>query len=110
MNFENLCYDSDDDCGYGFYCNLENDYSHYHIKNYKQNKLYIKIHNYDKPSIFPTEYYLDTSKDKIEIEMKDDDDEDKFAKKKNSIFIRIFGQLCIFSIFISTVVMIMKMR
>jgi hypothetical protein len=121
-------------------CEHDNDYGHFcvleentHANNYVQrvyiqNNRYITLHNYDKPSLYPVDYYYDNSirvtmPGKIKFDKEktqkrynnihnhkndDDDDNDKGINKK--IFI-ILTHMCVFSIFVSTaVVIIMTMR
>jgi hypothetical protein len=134
MNFDKTnVHDEDND--YGHFCVLEeNTHANNYVQRvYIQNNRYITLHNYDKPSLYPADYYYDNSirvtmPGKIKFEKEntqkkyyhnnhnnhknddrdDDDDNDKGINKK--IFI-ILTHMCVFSIFVSTaVVIIMTMR
>jgi hypothetical protein len=131
MNFDKTnVYDEDND--YGHFCVLEeNAHANNYIQRvYIQNNRCITLHNYDKPSLYPVDYYYDNSiritmpgKAKIETENtqkkynkdgndnEDDDEHDhgnnKYSNKK--IFIML-TQMCVFSVFVSAVVIIITMR
>ena len=138
MNFEKTnVHDEDND--YGYFCVLEeNTYmNNYHQKVYVQNNRYITMHDYVKPSLYPINYYYDDlvvniPQLRLDIESpkpvnvsnsqrkhtnqynasqnnykNDDDDNGKGTNKK--IFV-VLTQMCIFTVFISSVVVIMTMR
>ena len=126
MNFDKTnVHDEDND--YGHFCVLEeNAHANNYIQRvYIQNNRYITLHNYDKPSLYPVDYYYDNSirmsmpgKTKFETENKqkkynknsdDDDDNDNNKYGNQKIFIMI-TQMCVFSFFVSAVVIIMTMR
>jgi hypothetical protein len=87
------------------------------------------MHNYDKPSLYPADYYYDDSVyvtipvklENLKNEMihmskpcsnnnhKNDDDDDNKKGTRDKIFIML-TQMCVFSIFVSAVVIIMTMR
>ena len=122
MNFDktDACENDND---YGHFCVLEeNLYANNYVQRvYLQNNRYITLHNYDKPSLYPADYYYDNSIritipsqikfDKENTQKKynknDDDDNDKYSNKK--IFIML-TQMCAFSFFVSAVVIIITMR
>lgn len=125
MNFDKInVHDEDND--YGYFCVLEeNAHANNYIQRvYIQNNRCITLHNYDKPSIYPVDYYYDNSMrvtipNQIKFEKENtqkkynkndesgDDDNNKYSN--NKIFI-MFTQICIFSFFVSAVVIIMTMR
>jgi hypothetical protein len=125
MNFDktDACEHDDD---YGHFCVLEeNLYANHHVQRvYLQNNRYISLYNYDKPSLYPADYYYDNSiritipsqikfetekhqRNRMNNHKNDDDDNGKGMNKK--IFI-ILTQMCVFSVFVSAVVIIMTMR
>jgi hypothetical protein len=123
MNFDktDACENDND---YGHFCVLEeNLYANNYVQRvYLQNNKYITLHNYDKPSLYPVDYYYDNSIritipsqikfDKENTQKKynhknDDDDNGKGVNKK--IFIML-TQMCVFSVFVSAVVIIITMH
>jgi len=129
MNFDktDACEHDND---YGHFCILEeNTHANNYVQRvYIQNNRYITLHNYDKPSLYPADYYYDDStrvimpsKIKFETEnhqrkynnnndnnhKNDDDDNGKGINKK--IFIML-THMCVFSFLVSAVVIIMTMR
>lgn len=133
MNFDKTnIHEQDED--YGHFCVLEdNSYmNNYHQKVYvHNNEGCVALYDYDKPSLYPVDYYYDDSirltipvkieKEKTKmIQMSNprrnynnhknddggDDDDDNHKGSHDKIFM-IFAQLCIFSMFVSTVVIIM---
>ena len=131
MNFDKTNSDHDYEDDYGHFCILE---ENAHVNNYVQrvyihNDTHITMHNYDKPSLYPADYYYDDSVyvtipvklENLKNEMihmskpcsnnnhKNDDDDDNKKGTRDKIFIML-TQMCAFSIFISAVVIIMTMR
>jgi hypothetical protein len=127
MNFDKTnVYEEDND--YGHFCILEeNTHANNYVQMvYIQNNRYNTLHNYDKPSLYPVDYYYyDNSMrvtmpgkikfDKENTQKKyyhnnhknddrdDDDDNHKGVNKKIFIFLT---HMCVFSIFVSTVVVV----
>jgi len=135
MNFDKTNTEHDYDDDYGHFCVLE---ENTHVNNYVQrvyiqNNRYIIMHNYDKPSLYHVDYYYDDSLcvtipvklENLKNEMiqmskpysnnnhhkNDDHDDDDDNKKgaRDKIFVML-TQMCVFSIFVSAVVIIMTMR
>jgi hypothetical protein len=130
MNF-----DKTDDCehddDYGHFCVLEESpyVSNYHQKIYIQNNRLITVHNYHKPSLYPADYYHGDSHhitisaaaagENLKTEMihmsnphrnhKNDDDDDSNKGSRDKILISLI-EMCIFSMFVSAVVIIMTMN
>lgn len=133
MNFDKTnAYDEDND--YGHFCVLEENVhaNNYIQRVYIQNNRCITLHNYDKPSLYPVDYYYDNSiritipgKAKMQNENpkrkynknsddghdshNGDSDDDNHKGSNKKIFIML-TQMCVFSFFVSTVVIIMMMR
>ena len=123
MNFDKTdpCEHDDD---YGHFCVLEeNLYANNYVQRvYLQNNRYISLFNYEKPSLYPPDYYYDNyiritipNQNKFDKEntqkkyRKNDHDDDNGKGLNKKIFIMV-TQLCVFSLFVSAVVIIITMR
>ena len=131
MNFDKTNIDQDYDDDYGHFCILE---ENAHVNNYVQRvhihkDTYITMHNYDKPSLYPVDYYYNDSVyvtipvklENVKKEMihmskpcsnnnhKNDDDDDNKKGTRDKMFVML-THMCVFSIFVSAVVIIMSMR
>jgi hypothetical protein len=123
MSFENFDKSTDNqDDDYGHYCNLENNtINDYHQKVYFYNA-YAILTNDDKPSLYSIDYYYypDVPDDKYikiktfkyEVEKKETKPETKPEENKYKKYMAKLTKVCIeivmFSIFVSTMYIIMK--
>lgn len=126
MSFENFDKSSEENDDYGHYCNLEDNYiTNYHQKVYFYNA-YAILTNNDKPSLYSVDYYyypdvpnnkyvkIKTFKYEVKKEKKSEENIPKIQEKNYKKYFRKIGTICIeicmFSLFVSSIYMIMQMH